>query len=811
MYIVPISERLLIAMHTCALWLSIIMLICSGVAAEISGFCFESDPTDQFYIPTDGQKDNAFRVVVIGDSIAWGEGLLDTDKYSYQLATWLNETLGRTVEVTVYAHNGAKINSYANDDYCREGECGSESPSLSDQIDFIEKPERVDLVLVSGGINDVGIFSIMDSDIPKSKLEDDTAKIEEAMRKLINSILNKCSNANIIVTGYYQIVSYKTDDKWIPMKSPIYWLNGPTYFKDVYPILYQIMHDGKTLTDDYDTYKNKLIDNSFLFQVQSDDYLEQAVGNCSDMSRVLFVPVNFQADNALGAPNTFLWGFPQVELVKARLEMWSGQEVTAIKTEDPKYKYRVDTCRIYHGENDRDVLIDDVAALAHPNVKGASRYYQFIKKNISQNWADWLKSHGNIASATDAKAAVTSGTLSYAPAEEWNRTFGGTNEDYAYSVQQISDGGYILAGTTSSFGAGGSDAWLIKTDSNGRELWSRTFGGTNSDQAESIHLTSDGGCILAGSTASFSSDGGGTNPYGTDPYKVNSDVWLIKTDSKGNMVWSKTFGGLNVDLAHSVQPTPDGGYIIAGETQSLSYWGKDALQALKHMQAEGSSWPTPIHIHPWDRRRFIDSDAWLIKTDANGNELWNRTFGRDTESWCTGCADDSANSVQLTSDGGYILAGDTWGGTPWLIKVNGNGDEVWNRTFDEMGYDYFYANSVQPTPDGGYILAGGKYNTSAWLIKTDMNGKKIWNKTFNNKLALSFQCTSDGGYILAGTVLIKVDANGNEIWSKTFDGSMNWINSVQTTSEGGYILAGVTLSRNAENWWDAWLIKVAPG
>ena len=442
----------------------------------------------------------------------------------------------------------------------------------------------------------------------------------------------------------------------------------------------------------------------------------------------------------------------------------------------------------------------------------ANEYLTMFSDNPdkTQKLLTWLDS-GTPASTPVAVDVLSIGTTSsstaQAPSVGWNRTFGGAGEDMAYSVHQTSDGGYIFAGITSSFGTGGSDAWLIKTDSNGRELWSRTFGGTNSDQAESIHLTSDGGYILAGSTASFSSGGGGTNPYGTDPYAVNSDVWLIKTDSKGNMIWSKTFGGLNVDLAHSVLPTPDGGYIIAGETQSLSYWGKNALQALKQMQAEGSSWPTPIRIHPWDGRRFIDSDAWLIKTDANGNELWNRTFGQDTEAWCTGCADDSANSIQLTSDGGYILACDALGGTPWIIKVNANGDQIWNKTFAEMGYDYHYANSVQPTPDGGYILAGGKYSTNAWLIKTDANGNKLWNKTLDNSSALSAQCSSDGGYILAGSRLIKVDANGNEIWDKSFGSANSWANSVQPTSDGGYILAGVTLSHNNEKWWDAWLIK----
>jgi hypothetical protein len=167
-----------------------------------------------------------------------------------------------------------------------------------------------------------------------------------------------------------------------------------------------------------------------------------------------------------------------------------------------------------------------------------------------------------------------------APPEQWNKTFGGTNDDTAYSVRQTSDGGFILAGWTESYGAGKKDAWLIKTDANGGEQWNKTFGRKGDDAANSVRQTSDGGYIISGYTES----------YGAGKH----DVWLIKTDAAGNQQWNKTFGGTRNDWANSVQQTKDGGYIIAGETNS---------------DVAG------------------DTDVCLVKTDSNGNEQWNMTFG----------------------------------------------------------------------------------------------------------------------------------------------------------------------------------------
>jgi hypothetical protein len=356
------------------------------------------------------------------------------------------------------------------------------------------------------------------------------------------------------------------------------------------------------------------------------------------------------------------------------------------------------------------------------------------------------------------------------------KTFGGWLSEYGHSVQQTSDGGYIITGSTSSFGNGNGAVWLIKTDSQGITEWSKTFGGSLQDYGHSVQQTTDGGFIITGYTNSF---GNG-----------NWDVYLIKTNSDGNEEWNKTFGGTEDDRGHSVQQTTDGGFIITGYTNSFG----------------NGNW-----------------DVYLIKTNSDGNEEWNKTFG--------GTEDDIGHSVQQTTDGGYIITGKTesFGNgydAVWLIKTDSQGNEEWNKTFGGSGSER--GNSVQQTTDGGYIITGvtesfgnGRYDV--YLIKTNSQGNEEWNKTFGGSewdVGSSVQQTTDGGYIITGSTssfgngnhdvyLVKTNSNGEEEWTKPFGGSENdYGESVQQTTDGGYIITGRTESESfGSGGSDIWLIK----
>ena len=357
----------------------------------------------------------------------------------------------------------------------------------------------------------------------------------------------------------------------------------------------------------------------------------------------------------------------------------------------------------------------------------------------------------------------------------WASTYGGTASDTLRYAQQTTDGGYIVAGYTESFGSGSNDAWILKLDEDGNVTWQKTYGGTAYDYATSSQQTTDGGYIVAGGTESF---GSGSN-----------DIWLLKLDGSGNVTWQKTYGGTALDVLYLVQQTTDGGYIAAGYTASFG---------------SGSN------------------DIWLLKLDGSGNVTWQKTYG--------GTASDYATSVQQTTDGGYIVAGGTRSfgagdNDAWLLKLDGSGNVTWEKTYGGTGYDA--ATSVQQTTDGGYIVAGGTESFAAgveyaWLLKLDGSGNVTWEKTYSGTVyshASAVQQTTDGGYIVAGYTnsidaasndawLLKLDGSGNVTWEKTYGGTeYEYVQSVQQTTDGGYIVAGETESFGA-GMRDAWLLKL---
>ncbi len=313
----------------------------------------------------------------------------------------------------------------------------------------------------------------------------------------------------------------------------------------------------------------------------------------------------------------------------------------------------------------------------------------------------------------------------------WSKAFGGSLHDRAKAMQQTDDGGFILAGYTSSFGAGRYDMYLVKTDSSGNELWSKTFGGSEHDKAFAVQQTDDGGFVLAGET----------EPFGQE----EEDVLLVRTDASGNELWSNTFGGSEDEYAKAVQQTDDGGFVMVGKTTSFGA-GKADFYLVKTDSNGNELWSKTFGGSEDDYGKAVQqtddggfalagstssfgvdrSHMYLVKTDASGNELWSKTFSGNVAA--------RAYAMQQTDDGGFVLAGynvtssDPLAGDQldiYLVKTDANGNELWSNIIGGNDYDTAYA--VQQTDDGGFVLAGKTWSFGAedfniYVVKTDADG-----------------------------------------------------------------------------------------
>jgi len=305
--------------------------------------------------------------------------------------------------------------------------------------------------------------------------------------------------------------------------------------------------------------------------------------------------------------------------------------------------------------------------------------------------------------------------------QEWNRTYGNAGFDWASCLIQTCDGGYALAGSTYISDDLGYDFWLVKTDASGNQEWNKTFGEAFHDYAASVVQTVDGGYAVAGIKDCLNNGGYSITAYRDIIVLGNADAWLIKTDSSGNALWNKTYGSLYDDGAFSVVQTSDGGYALAGNTYSFSAGN--------------------------------NTDFWLAKTDSCGEELWSKSFG--------GVKDDFGYFVIQTCDGGYALSGITNSSGAgfedvWLIKTDDDGNRLWDRTYGGALNDEAYF--VMQTEDGGYALAGAAYSVAdvwdAWLIKTNTYGEVLWSQTYGgagDDQAISAILTGDGEFVLAGS------------------------------------------------------------
>jgi uncharacterized delta-60 repeat protein len=334
----------------------------------------------------------------------------------------------------------------------------------------------------------------------------------------------------------------------------------------------------------------------------------------------------------------------------------------------------------------------------------------------------------------------------------WSKNYGGDNNDYATTIKQTSDGGYIVAGYghigTSN---GGDDFLLYKLNSQGNKVWRKNFGGIHDDRAFSIQQTSDGGYVVFGTTYSFVHATPGED----------SDFCIYKLDANGDRVWLKYYGDVKNDYGRCVQQTADGGYIIAGYGEVGTTNGGD--------------------------------DFLLYKLDSDGRRVWRKNYG--------GHYDDRAFSVQQTADGGYIAAGTTYSfvhGTPgedssfMIIKLDADGNKEWLKYFGGANNDYGY--SIELTSDGGYVIAGyGNVNTTNGgddfvLYKFNSSNQFQWRKNYGgtyNDQGFSVMQTPDGGFLVVGlsysyvqgtpgtdcdSLIYKLDSNGDFVWQENLGG-----------------------------------------
>ena len=419
--------------------------------------------------------------------------------------------------------------------------------------------------------------------------------------------------------------------------------------------------------------------------------------------------------------------------------------------------------------------------------------------------------------------------------KQWDKSFGGDGHDpYFYVIQPVSDGGYLLGGTSesgatgnkTSAGFGGRDFWLVRVDANGTKLWDKTFGGTGSDimSLSGVVPTSDGGYILSGYSSSGATGNKTSASFGL------GDYWVLKIDANGAKLWENTFGGNADEALYAIQPTSDGGYLLGGTSESGATGNKTSAG-------------------------FGGQDYWVVKTDANGNKLWEKTFG--------GGSTDYLLAIQPTSDGGYLLGGNSnssasgnktsagFGGQDyWVVKIDANGNKLWEQTFGGTSVDFF--SVLRRTSDGGFLLGGssasgaGGNKTSAgfgdqdyWVVKIDANGNMLWDKSFGGAAydyLAGIQPTSDGGYILAGGSqsgasgnkasagygdgndiwLIKIDANGTKVWEEILGGtSADYASAIQSANDGGYLVGSYSQSGASGNKTSAsfggldwWVVKV---
>ncbi len=399
------------------------------------------------------------------------------------------------------------------------------------------------------------------------------------------------------------------------------------------------------------------------------------------------------------------------------------------------------------------------------------------------------------------------------PTVAWAKCFGGKGRDVATSMVSTRDGGYLVAGSTTSVDGdvvglhdslgNFADYWLVKLDSLGSVEWKKCIGGTAGDYPTCIIPTKDSGWAICGYTWSLDDDASGNINF------YSSDFWVVKLSAADTIQWERTYGGYQNDMAYSMVETSDGGYVVVGNTTSPD------------------GFVTGFHGR---------KDVWMIKIDSIGALKWEHCYG--------GSGDESANSVVQTKDGGFVFCGTTNSpdgdisgvhydifGQPtndvWVVKTDSGGIMEWNKTYGGGLQDY--GNTVLQTVDGGYSIFGtadfGRTDSGYyffddyWLIKVDGGGNILWQQSYGGSnyddASTMIQC-KDGGYLLAGKSwsddrevsgnhggyddwLVKTDSLGAVEWTQCYGGAKDEVPfCILETKDGGFAVAGSTISLDGD-------------
>jgi hypothetical protein len=399
---------------------------------------------------------------------------------------------------------------------------------------------------------------------------------------------------------------------------------------------------------------------------------------------------------------------------------------------------------------------------------------------------------------------------------DWQKGYGGSDEDYPYSLAATSDGGFLVAGAILSSDGdvtghhGAYDFWVVKVKADRTIAWQKSYGGSLNDRAYSIAALADGGCVVAG--YSSSTNGDVHNNHG------GNDFWIVRLNAGGDTLWTKSCGGAGAEEARSILPVSDG-FLVLGYTTSNSSGDVGSTRG--------------------------SNDLWLVKLDANGNLTSTRSMG--------GSAVDMGYSIAASADGGYLIAGRTLSNNfdisgnhgdydYWVVKLNAAGNVLFNKTLGGSSTDG--AHSIIATSDGGAVVGGYTSSTDGditghhgitdyWIVKLDATGGIIWQKALGgvyNDRCMAMAAAPDGGCIATGYSLsmdgdvtgnhgdydcwvVRLDGSGKLIWQKSLGGTSQDYGQAIIPVSNGFIIAGYAYSTdgdasNHHGGTDFWVFKL---